>query len=440
MLLYGEAEKLVGMNYEAAVDYITDLAVKLGYLDAKTGTVNTSVIASDVAFAKEVQSKLGDRIKASATENGITVDIDTSDPFSLLCELNELKAKYPERVDIQNVTLTEYKLAVRLSEREGISVVAALKYDSAEMIKKICAAHDTLEAYATEDYLEAKREATGIFNKSMGIVLAGAYNEVYMKNILSHLGTYYYGAIYQAYETSAITYRSVYEIKAFGDSMLDYEPSEATVEAIKNELGLTDTGVLENEDGKITVESIIKFCDEYVAENELPDDVKKEIMSIIADAKAAAELANKATTTMYAKDMANLKTQIETVISTINTAYGTAKLLMSAQQKADVEACLADLAQVAENVGKIMTDGITLSEIDVLATEAEEKADEMLTKIKADLSADELKAAEDRIEELKKLQSKLTTDFEARLSAAEEEARKYIEESKKAREDANSAN
>lgn len=440
ILLYGEVEALVGMSYEDAIAYITDLAVELGYLDAETGTINTSVVADNLEFAEEVQAKLGERIKAAATEKGITIDIDTSDPFSLLCELEELKAKYPDRADIQAVTPTEYKLAVTLSQREGISIIAALEYDSSEMINRISAAHSTLETYATEAYLAAKREATRIFEKSMGIVIAGAYNDVYMKNLMKHPGTFYYGAVYQAYSTTALTYRSIYEIKAFGDSMVDYEPDAATIEAIRTELGLTDTTALENEEGKITLDSLIAFCDEFLATHKVSEDVKTEIRSIVSSAKAAAELADKAATEMYAADVELLKAKIGVVISGINSAYNGAKLFMTDEQMAEIEACLADLALVEEKVGSIMEDGVTLSEIDVLATEAEELAAEMLVKIKADLSEDELAEAETKIENLKALQAQLTADFEARLSAAENEAKTFIENARKAREEGESAN
>lgn len=113
---------------------------------------------------------------------------------------------------------------------------------------------------------------------------------------------------------------------------------------------------------------------------------------------------------------------------------------MTDAQKADIEACLADLALVEEKVGEIMDGGVTLTDVDLLATDAEMKAAEMLEKIEADLSDEEFAAAEARIEELKALQKKLTEDFEARLSEAEAEAKKYIEDAREARKNANSAN
>ncbi len=57
---------------------------------------------------------------------------------------------------------------------------------------------------------------------------------------------------------------------------------------------------------------------------------------------------------MYSADMAALKTRIGTVVSSINTAYTAAKLLMTDEQKAAVEAVLSDLAQVEAKAGEIM--------------------------------------------------------------------------------------
>ena len=171
-------------------------------------------------------------------------------------------------------------------------------------------------------------------------------------------------------------------------------------------LNLPDTSVLENEDGKITIDSLIAFCDSFLSANLVSDDVKAEIRRIIGDAKTAAELANKATTTMYASDLAALESQIGTVISTINSAYDTAKLAMNATQKAEIEAVLADLALVETKVGEIMDGGITLTEVELLSADMEAKAKAMLSKIEQDLSEAELAAANARIESLIMLKRK----------------------------------
>jgi regulator of protease activity HflC (stomatin/prohibitin superfamily) len=113
---------------------------------------------------------------------------------------------------------------------------------------------------------------------------------------------------------------------------------------------------------------------------------------------------------------------------------------MTDEQKTDIEACLADLDLVTEKVDEILEGGVSLTDVDLLATDAEIKAAEMLEKIKADLSEDELAAAEARIEELKNLQAELTAEFEERLAKAEMDAKKYIEDAREARKNTNSAN
>ena len=221
--------------------------------------------------------------------------------------------------------------------------------------------------------------------------------------------------------------------------MHNFELDAETVNAIQSELNLPDTSVLENEDGKITIDSLIAFCDSFLSANLVSDDVKAEIRRIIGDAKNAAELANKATTTMYASDLAALESQIGTVISTINSAYDTAKLAMNATQKAEIEAALADLSLVETKVGEIMDGGITLTEVELLSADMEAKAKAMLSKIEQDLSEAELAAANARIESLKAHQAQLTVDFENRLSVAENTAKNYIENARNTRKEANKA-
>lgn len=437
VLLYGEAEKIVGFSYEDAVAYITDLAIELGYLNEDTGDIETSVTAVDEEFSSTVLERLNKKIHDTAAEHNVEVSVEeASFSFSLECDLAQLKEKYPDNEDIQKLTLAKYKLAVTVSEREGISVVAALEYDDEEMIKHLNAAHSKLESYATDAYLAAKREATRIFEKSMGIVVAGAYTEIYAKHAASHLGTFHYGAAYQTYKSAAITYRSIYEIKAFGDSMAEYDPSDELVANITELLALEDTSVLEDEDGKITLDSIIDFCDEFIDEHEaeLSDEVKAQIRGMLIEARKAWELKNKATTNMYKTDLLALKGQIVTTVTSVSVIYGGLKPLMNDEQKADIDACIAELEAMVEKIDEIINGGVTLSDIEMLEADAEIKASEMLTKIEADLSESELAEVNARIDELKAKQADLTKQFEDRLATAEAEARAKIEAAKQERE------
>ena len=106
----------------------------------------------------------------------------------------------------------------------------------------------------------------------MGVLLDGAYNEFYMKNLMSHFDTYYYGAVYQAYKTTARTYRSLDQIVAFGNDMKNFTVSDETVKKMCDELGLDEAeqAKMKNADGKVTVASLIAYCENYLAENNVP--------------------------------------------------------------------------------------------------------------------------------------------------------------------------
>ena len=435
ILLYEEAEKIIGLTYEAAVAYITALAAELDYLTPTTEEIRTFVTSIDEEDVAEIEAKLAEKIKSAAQAAGATVTVKSGESFELVCDLAALKEQYPENQKIQSLTAADYRLAISVSEREGISIVAAVEYDTEEMIEHINSAHATLEAYATEAYLAAKAEALRIFDEAMGVLIDGAYNEFYMKNLMSHFDTYYYGAVYQAYKTTARTYRSLDQIVAFGNDMKNFTVPEETVQKMCDELGLdaAEQAKMKNAESKVTVASLIAYCENYIEENSVSADVKAKIQEYIVEAKAAAELAQKAVTVANSADLAALQTQINAIIAGVNASKDVVMLLMNTTQKQEYEACVADLNTAALNIAKIMAGELTIAEVEALAAEAEEKAIAMEEKIKADLSEEELAEVEARVAQLKEGAAQATAAFEQRLSAAEAAAKKYIEEARKAR-------
>ena len=432
ILLYEEAENIIGLTYEAAVEYITKLAADLDYLTVDTEQIRAFVTSVDEKDVAEIAEKLSASIKAAAQEKGITVSVTDEESLELVCDLAVLKEQYPDNAKIQALTAREYRLALSLSEREGISIVAAVEYDTEECIARINAAHDTLEAYATEAYLAAKKEAIRIFDEAMGVLIDGAYNEFYMKNLMTHLDTYYYGAVYQAYKTTARTYLSLDQIVAFGNDMKNFTVPDETVQKMCDELGLDadEQAKMKNAEGKVTVASLIAYCENYIAENSVPEDVKAKIQDYIVEARTAAEMAQKAVTVANSADLAALQTQINAIISTVNASKSLAMAMMNETQKQEYEACIADLNAAALNIGKIIAGELTVGEVEALAAEAEAKAAAMEEKIKADLTEEELAEVEARVAQLKEGAAQATAAFEQRLATAEATAKKFIEEAR----------
>ncbi len=432
VLLYEEEANIVGKDVETAVDYVTKLAEELGYLTEENSDVTTTVAAKDAATAEALKAKIDAKIVSAAESIGLSVTVDAETAFSLLCELEELKALYPENTAINNLTPEKYKLVASAVNGGNVTVEAAAEMSNEALIAEIRKAHSTLEAYATEEYLEAKARATATFESSMGVLLDGIYTKIYTERAAAiftnpaYINTIHYGATYQAYKTSARTYLAVLEIMSFADKYTSFELSPDDVTALATALGINDTTVLEDGDGKITLGSVTEFCEDFISENELSESVKAEVREILAHSKDAAELVAIASDT-YATDLNALKIAIQGVITTVSTVSSTILPLLPADAKAEFQTCLDDLQATNASLADIIENGATDEQVIALAAEAQKKADAVLEKINADLSEDEKARAEALKAEVQTQIATLTADFNARLTAAETSAKQYIE-------------
>ena len=431
VLLYGEVENIVGKDFEAAAEYITNLAVELDYIEEGHEIV-TSVLAATEADAEAIRVKLDAKIKATATELGVTVTTTKEAAYALLRELSALKERYPDNADIQSLTPEKFKLVMAATEEGEITVTAAAALDNEALIKKVNEAHSKIAAHATALYNSAKAEAEKLYEIAMGVVLDGSYNAVYaerLPSMLTHpeyINTIYYGAVYQAYMTTARTYRSIDDIMEFGEAVTSYVLKDETVAAIAAELELADTSVLEDANGDITVASVVAYVDEFLDAHELGDEAEERIDEILDTAEDAAEMAALASE-RYARDLANLKDQLTLAVSTVNGMIAPFKTLLSEEGKAELEACLADLNASAEKLSAMMAEGLTEDELEELADEAEEKAEAMLEKIEADLTEAELERVAEIQREAEAQIKNLRDQFSARLTEAENAAKAEIE-------------
>lgn len=438
VLLYEEEINIVGKDVEEAVDYITSLAEKMGYLTEDNSDINTTVSAATETLAEALKNKVDAQIISSAEKAGVEVTINTETAFAILSELEELKDLYPDSEAIQNLTPEKYRLAISAANGGGITIEAAAELLDEALIEEINKAHDTLEKYATDAYLEAKARAIALFESSMGIHLDGIYTQIYTERAgsifsnLSYINTIHYGAMYQAYKTSARTYLSVLEIMKFADEYTNYQLSEDMVTEIKTTLSITDDTMLRDEDGNITLGSVTDFCNKFIDENEVSDEVKAEVREILAEVNDAAELVVIASEA-YEADLSALKLAVQNVITTVSTVSSTILPLLPADAKAEFEQCLADLNATAEKLTEIMENGDTSDSIILLANEAQEKADEILEKINNDLTDGEKARAEEMKANIEEQIKTLTNEFEARLSAAEAQAKQYIENKRQER-------
>ena len=442
VLLYEEDSKIVGKNYEEAISYITKLAIELGYLNEENSDFSTTVISANAADAESIKDKIDAKIVSTADGMGVTASLDLETAFSLLAELEEFKSENPNSAAIQALTPEKYKLAVSASKNGEITLEAAAELSDEALIEEVKKAHATIESYAVDSYLEAKARANALFESSMGVLYDGIYTTIYASRvpyILSnpaYLNTLHYGASYQAYKTSARTYAAVVEIMKFASDCTSLSIPEKSVNEIALALGITDTTPLKDKNGNVTLDSVILYCNEYMKTHEVSEELKAGANEAIDVAKDAAELVA-ISSDMYEQDLNALKTAIQGVITSGSTISSTILPFLPEDAKAEFEVCLADLDKTYDNLTKIIEEGDTSDSVVELSRESEEKAKAFLEKINADLTEEEKATAKTMEANLSTSIQNLTSEFNARLTAAEADAKKYLSDKRAERTNQN---
>lgn len=431
ILLYEEDANLIGKNYEEAVKYVTDIAVELGYLTEDNADFTATVVSQSESSAETIKAKIEAKIVSAAKDKGLTVTVDNETAIALLAELERFKAEYPNNAKIQALTPAKYSLAISASNGGEITLEAAAELSDEALIAEVKKAHDTLEAYATDAYMEAKARALALFESSAGVLTDGIYTVIYTSRVPSiltnhsYVQTIHYGASYQAYKTSARTYASVLEIMKFANEYTSLELPEAAVAEIAAKLNIQDTSVLENEDGKVTLDSVISYAEELISTDTASTELKAAVTEAINLARDAAELVAIASDT-YRTELNALKVAIQNTITAVSSISSTVLPFLPTTAKAEFETALADLQATYDNITKIIESGDTSDAVKALAEESEKKAAEFLKKIEADLTDTEKETANTMKNEIETQINALKEEFESALTAAETEAKEYL--------------
>lgn len=353
VLLYGEVS-VVGLNVEAAVEKITDLAVEYGFIDEDNKVVGTSVSSKTDALAADLLSKINAKVTATADKAGITVTTDADGAWSLIRKFNAFKEDHPNAA---NLTISEFKLAVAASETGEISLEAAVELDDTALIKMINDAHKGVKEYATKAYEKAKADAEAVYNEAVTALTDSVYNFV----VTSDDDGVILGANYNALNLAAVALDSAAGAIAFAqDIRLNQTDLTIPATGIAIALGVS-IDELKNNDGKVTLESIYDYIDLLYKNGDITDT----------------ELESE-----------SIKKMIETAENTVQTVIdGTVNAV-----KASISASVKLIADGKTIPGVDTTDGLTVEEIRTLADYAEVAAKAYLKRLESALDADELKA------------------------------------------------
>ncbi len=393
ILLY-EEEGILGASIEDAIAKITELAIELGYLDEENKVVGTTVSSADAEWVSTLQEKVNTKITATAKNSGLEITTDAEGAYSLLRKLEQLKAQYPDNQEIQNLSVSKLKLALSASENGEITLESAIELDDTQLIKMIEESHKELEAFATDAYIKAKQEAFAIYDELSGIAIDGVYGEIYLKNVTSHLTTFWYGHTYQMYKTSARGFDAIADALVFVEMSKNYPLDDEQVSKVMNALAITDRAVLEDSDGNVTVNSVYAYADKEFKNT--PASAELEAMK--AELDTALDTVESAVDAKIQEELKKHQPEIEQAIATSAQVMDLIASLIPASAKTALEAQNAEYNSTINELKTILETGVvSQAKMRECADKMNELAENMLAKIKADLSEQELSEAEQLI-------------------------------------------
>ncbi len=432
VLLYEETG-IKGEKIDAAIQKITDLAVQYGYLDEDNKVVDTIVTSGDNAFATEILSKVNTSVTATAANLGLNVTCDGEGAYSLLRKMDEVKKQFPNNTAIQNMSVQKFKLALSVSETGEISLDAAVALDDAKLIEMLKEVSPQIEEFATATYIEAKTKALAVYEQATELAGYGVYTQYYLEKMLSHPLTAYYGGVYQMYASAAKGFDVICDVASLAANASNYPLNETQINAVVTALGMESADVLKNSEGKITVDSIEAYADKLFKNtpaSETLEKTKAALTKALSEAEAVIkENVNEMT--------AEYKPQIESALAGARRILASVEKMMVSMPdsiKTVLNTCTADLKEILAEIDTILAgDKIEIDDLRDRADRLDEKAQDYLKKIKADLSEEEWKELETRrLETIEKMSAQKQA-FEKAIDDAAKAAKDYLAELKEAR-------
>lgn len=438
VLLFGE-DTLVGMNIEAAVEKITALATELGYLSEENGAV--TVLADGCESSEklnELVSKISAKITATAQNSGLSVTVDTEGAYSLLRQYEAFKAENPELAE--SVSVTKFKMALTARENGDITLEGALELDDSELIARISKAHENVKAYYTEVYEERRAEAMRIYELALETEVDKVYVEYLTANGKGMSFEMLYAYVYQMYAITARGLNAAADTIEFFDTARNYELDEAKVAAIAADLDLSEDEIdkLKNEDGKVTLDSVLDYVDVYM-KNAGADVDKEAIKAAIDESIASAEADVIAEANRLAEEY---KPQIQVVINNaelIKSTYDSMLALISPILPPEVKDELTGLVKDYEAAMLLLAELLeggtpTTDALREVALDLGESADETLAKLEALLSEEAKADIEARKQAKREAREAERAAFEEAIAKARKDAEDRLAALKAARE------
>lgn len=429
VLLYNESG-IKGETVDNAVKKIVDISIEEGYLTEDNKVVNVTVSAKNDKYVKKLTDNVNASIKASADESGLSVKIDAEGSYSLRRRLDEFKKAHPDNKLVQSLSLAKFKLALSISETGEISLESAVELEDDELIDLIKDYDSKIEAYATDAYELAKKQAQAAFDKAVTYKTYSAYTEFYAKNLITHYDTAYLGAVYQTYASAALMMESVKNVAEFANKVADYPLSEEQIAAVVDALGLEDAEQLKNSKGEVTVRSVEAYADKLFKNSDLNQDIRNK-MNALTEVLSSTEKKIKEEINAFAE---KYKDEIAAAAEVMENAYKTVESAIKLIPEEYRQAFADVITELKKNVADIKawaeSEKTYFSDLDTFTARLEEQRDKYLGKIKEDLTTEEWDALQKGIEADIAKAEVYKKNYNDALAKAEAEAKAYLDKLK----------
>ncbi len=426
ILLYGE--HFVGLDIEAALGKLADLSVDLDFVNEGNHGVNVSV--SGKLGENEVMAKLQAAFDKEAGSLDINVSADGT--FTDLRELEALKAAYEGNADVQNLTVSDYRLIVEAQAVNGaLAFEDAVKMQHEKLMAMIAEGAMQIEPYATGAYKTAMAVAERTYNELKGQLLDSLWIAPYAKDYLNILTGRKYkvnnGVLYNLYTgSSRVLAVAIDTMEAVTKLMNETTVPAATLEKVATALNLTEeqkTAFIAEVtvDGKITLASLEDYLNKWF-KNLTADEraaLKATVDSIIADVQAFAVTIENSIAEEYKAAIIKLAEDVQSLIPEDIESF--------------VSIYAAEFALLTTQLAEAVDGKEPLVAVKAVKETIDASSERIMSTMRNELTDEDLKSVEDSIARVNNTLAGYEKSFADAKAKAEADAKAWLEAAKASR-------
>ena len=426
-------EDLVGEDVDDAIEKITELAIELGYITEENRSIGMNITSTLEGKADELYTELDELIVEIADDEDIVLTTSAECPYSIVRKLKKLKEQNPQDEEIQALSENTFKLALSAVENnDELTLEDAIKLTDTALVEQIQKAHSNATNFATAAYKKAKESAFKTYDKGVVLLKEGVYSAYYLGNVLTHIDTFWYGGVYHMYKIAESGFAGIATSLEYVADLSDYPIDEQTVQAVAQKFNITDTSVLKNADGEITMRSVEAYLDRLIRNANIDTEA---LEALYDEALDAIEAVSKLQSLEAAKELITEAEEVtaaaEKVLGVVYKAFTDFASFLPATAKApfiEVKSTFDDIK--AELAISKETGTLTVAQIRACEKRFSDAADGLIEKMTQDLGQEEMDKIELDKQEFESELNKLKQTLEQTLEQAEEKALNKLAELK----------